>query len=205
MANRRFPLDKVTAALLYVCQSAFGLQCKEVKREAHSQSVWHPDVQLFRITDTGYDKTRAYLYLDLFHRVGKSVGLPAIVLRRGCAVSLESNTRQLPVACLSANLYKYASTWWEEPSQLSYQQVLSYFQSVSSASPTAAPFPLHRASSHLAHISISHHFLCASLSVWTHYPADLRRSQVCALCRNGSGERLFVSDTQAKRSSNHAL
>ena len=117
-----FPHEVVTAGLLDIYQRTLGMQFEEVKREAHS--VWHPDVQLFRVKDKGSDKTRAFFYLDLFPREGKYGHAAVWGLRPGCAVSLEANTRQLPVAGMVANFTKPTP---EQPSLLTHQEVVTYF------------------------------------------------------------------------------
>ncbi len=62
-----FPLETVTSGMLDLYERVLGLKFTEVK----NATVWHSDVQLFRVTNSADDQLVGHFYLDLFPRDGK--------------------------------------------------------------------------------------------------------------------------------------
>jgi peptidyl-dipeptidase Dcp len=66
-----FELGNMVAAALWSAERRFGITFKEV---TGTVSVFHPDVRVWEVVDTGTGAHRAVLYLDNFARAGKRSG-----------------------------------------------------------------------------------------------------------------------------------
>ena len=66
-----FVLDNLVAAALWSAERRFGIAFQEI---TGSVPVFHPDVRVWNVVDTGTGRHRAVLYLDNFARPGKRSG-----------------------------------------------------------------------------------------------------------------------------------
>ncbi|CAN4106160.1 unnamed protein product [Withania somnifera] len=94
-----FPINLVLSGIFKICQELFGLGFKEIEDAA----VWHPDVQLFSVSDLSSKEHVGYFYLDLYSRVGKYAHTCVIALQNGL---LNNGSRQIPVALLVSQFEK---------------------------------------------------------------------------------------------------
>ncbi|CAM6010102.1 unnamed protein product [Sphagnum balticum] len=113
-----FPMAVVTAGLLQIYQDLLGLKFKEVP----NPQVWHPDVQLYSVSDSETGERMGYFYLDLYPRDGKYTHACVCSLQPGCVQ--KDGHRQLPVAAMLANFSKPTK---EKPSLLGHTEVETYF------------------------------------------------------------------------------
>ncbi|KAG5446122.1 Thimet oligopeptidase [Clonorchis sinensis] len=102
--KRYFPLRAVKAGVLRLYQHLLGLTFARV----NTTDVWHPDVEMYSVTDTDTKELLGYMYLDLHPREGKFghaavFGLQPGCLRRNETASGEGVERQVAVAAIVAN------------------------------------------------------------------------------------------------------
>jgi thimet oligopeptidase len=95
-----------------------GLKFKEVP----NPQVWHPEVQLYSVSDSETGERMGYFYLDLYPRDGKYTHACVCSLQPGCVQ--KDGHRQLPVAAMLANFSKPTK---EKPSLLGHTEVETYF------------------------------------------------------------------------------
>lgn len=112
-----FPINLVLSGIFKICQDLFGLGFKEVEGAA----VWHPDVQLFSVSDLSSKQLVGYFYLDLYSRVGKYAHTCVIALQNGL---LSSGSRQIPVALLVSQFEKEVDG---HPGLLQFLEVVNLF------------------------------------------------------------------------------
>ncbi|KAG5584990.1 hypothetical protein H5410_045424 [Solanum commersonii] len=112
-----FPINLVLSGIFKICQDLFGLGFKEVEGAA----VWHPDVQLFSVSDLSSKELVGYFYLDLYSRVGKYAHTCVIALQNGL---LSSGSRQIPVALLVSQFEKEVDG---HPRLLQFSEVVNLF------------------------------------------------------------------------------
>ncbi|XP_049407365.1 probable thimet oligopeptidase [Solanum stenotomum] len=112
-----FPINLVLSGIFKICQDLFGLGFKEVEGAA----VWHPDVQLFSVSDLSSKELVGYFYLDLYSRVGKYAHTCVIALQNGL---LSSGSRQIPVALLASQFEKEVDG---HPRLLQFSEVVNLF------------------------------------------------------------------------------
>ncbi|WMV45162.1 hypothetical protein MTR67_038547 [Solanum verrucosum] len=122
-----FPINLVLSGIFKICQDLFGLGFKEVEGAA----VWHPDVQLFSVSDLSSKELVGYFYLDLYsrilkicynlNRVGKYAHTCVIALQNGL---LSSGSRQIPVALLVSQFEKEVDG---HPRLLQFSEVVNLF------------------------------------------------------------------------------
>ncbi|HSK06243.1 MAG TPA: M3 family metallopeptidase [Acidimicrobiia bacterium] len=113
-----FPLDSVLTGMFDLVQETFGLEFREVDHP----DVWHPEVRLFAIHDSGSGEELSHFYLDLFPREGKyghAAEFPLIMSRR-----LEDGSYQNPVCAMVANFTKPTAS---APSLLQHGEVETLF------------------------------------------------------------------------------
>jgi thimet oligopeptidase len=152
--KRYFPIEVVTAGLLQIFQTAFGLVFEELTggdRPAHS--VWHEEVQLFRVKDADTQKLRGYFYLDLYPREGKYGHAAVWGLKAGCQNLTAEGGRQLPVAGMVCNFTKATA---DQPSLLQHSEVNTYFHEVSCRMSTLTP----RKQSSPPSVAVAHSVAC---------------------------------------------
>lgn len=112
-----FPINLVLSGIFKICQDLFGLGFKEVEGAA----VWHPDVQLFSVSDLSSKELVGYFYLDLYSRVGKYAHTCVIALQNGL---LSKGSRQIPVALLVSQFEKEVDG---HPGLLQFSEVVNLF------------------------------------------------------------------------------
>ncbi|MEJ2177923.1 MAG: M3 family metallopeptidase, partial [Gammaproteobacteria bacterium] len=111
-----FPLPKVMQGMFEIVGKLFGVRVEN----SQPPSIWHEDVQFFKITDQA-GKTRGYFYVDLYSRKHKRGGawMADCVGRRLTARGL-----QLPVAFLTCN---FSAPVEDQPSLLTHEEVMTLF------------------------------------------------------------------------------
>ncbi|KAF3621261.1 hypothetical protein T459_34875 [Capsicum annuum] len=112
-----FPIMLVLSGIFKICQDLFGLGFKEVENAV----VWHPDVQLFSVSDLSSEELVGYFYLDLYSRVGKYAHTCVIALQNS---SLNNGSRQIPVALLVSQFEKEVDG---HPGLLQFSEVVNLF------------------------------------------------------------------------------
>ncbi|XP_055812732.1 probable thimet oligopeptidase [Solanum dulcamara] len=112
-----FPISLVLSGIFKICQDLFGFGFKEVEGVV----VWHPDVQLFSVSDLSSKELVGYFYLDLYSRVGKYAHTCVIALQNGL---LNNGSRQLPVALLVSQIEKEVDG---HPGLLQFSEVVNLF------------------------------------------------------------------------------
>ncbi|XP_015087293.1 probable thimet oligopeptidase isoform X1 [Solanum pennellii] len=112
-----FPINLVLSGIFKICQDLFGLGFKEVEGAA----VWHPDVQLFSVSDLSSKELVGYFYLDLYSRVGKYAHTCVVALQNGL---LSNGSRQIPVALLVSQFEKEVDG---HPGLLQFSEVVNLF------------------------------------------------------------------------------
>lgn len=113
-----FPLPRVLEGMFELTQEMFGIRFEEID----DFSGWHPDVQLFSISDADSGEELSRFYLDLFPREGKyghAAEFPLIPSRR-----LEDGSYQNPVCAMVTNFTKPTA---DAPSLLQHQEVETLF------------------------------------------------------------------------------
>ncbi|KAI9146266.1 hypothetical protein BKA69DRAFT_1162856 [Paraphysoderma sedebokerense] len=113
-----FPLQSVTQRMLDIYCTLFNIEVSEIKNAA----VWHPDVQLFKVTDSENNETLGYFYLDLFPREGKYKHAACFLLRPGFVS--QTGERMIPISAMVANFSKPTQ---DAPSLLKHDEVVTYF------------------------------------------------------------------------------
>lgn len=112
-----FPLPKVMNGVFSIIKTLYGMTMQEL----HGEDVWHKDVQCYVVVDEK-NKTRGYIYTDLFARQNKRNGawMDSLRSRR----LLQDGHIQIPIATLTCN---FAKPTKEKPAQLSHDEVLTLF------------------------------------------------------------------------------
>ena len=112
-----FPLQAVLDGMFELTSNVFGVNYEEV-----SAPTWHPDVLVYKITDTASGGSIGVFYLDLFPRDGKFThaavfpGVPGRQLRDG--------SHQMPITPMVCNFTKPTD---EAPSLLKHGEVETLF------------------------------------------------------------------------------
>ncbi|MFA6028675.1 MAG: M3 family metallopeptidase [Elusimicrobiota bacterium] len=114
-----FPVDRVVAGTLEVYQELLGVRFRQlpnqtpaagpgaagaVRAENGTRTAWHPDVQLYEISDAKSGEVLSYFYLDLFPREGKYTHAAAFGVISGH--ELEDGGYRRPIEAMVANLSK---------------------------------------------------------------------------------------------------
>ena len=111
-----FPLPQVMKGMFDIVGRLFGIRVER----ASAPTIWHEDVQFFRIVDRK-EEIRGYFYVDLFSRKHKRGGawMADCVGRR-----LTPEGLQLPVAFLTCN---FSAPLEDQPSLLTHEEVMTLF------------------------------------------------------------------------------
>ncbi|KAM3382200.1 putative thimet oligopeptidase [Capsicum galapagoense] len=143
-----FPIILVLSGIFKICQDLFGLGFKEVENAV----VWHPDVQLFSVSDLSSEELVGYFYLDLYSRLsqldysfsvlmcllyqlyGRTLKICYNLNRVGkyahtCVIALQNSSlnngsRQIPVALLVSQFEKEVDG---HPGLLQFSEVVNLF------------------------------------------------------------------------------
>ncbi len=113
-----FPLPRVLDGMFALTSEMFGITFEEIE----NTDVWHEDVQMFAIRDTGTGEELSRFYLDLFPREGKyghAAEFPLILTR-----VLEDGSYQKPLCAMVANFTKPTK---DAPSLLQHGEVETFF------------------------------------------------------------------------------
>jgi thimet oligopeptidase len=113
-----FPLPQVLEGMFELTSEMFGITITEV----NDFETWHPDVQLFAITDDESGEEISRFYLDLFPREGKFGHAAEFPLIRSRI--REDGTFQNPMCAMVANLTKPTK---DSPSLLQHGEVETLF------------------------------------------------------------------------------
>lgn len=112
-----FPLDTVMDGMLDLFGTVFGISFEPVQIP-----TWHPDVQVFKITDRVTGELTAYFYMDLYPREGKFKHAACFDLVGG--EEKTDGTYQTPFVAIVANLNKPSAG---APSLLKHDEVETLF------------------------------------------------------------------------------
>ena len=112
-----FPLDQVLEGLFDITQEVFGLAYERL-----DAPVWHPDVRIYRMTDTADGELVAHFYMDLFPREGKFSHAAAFPLVPSGS-NLDGEWSR-PVSAIVANVTKPTD---DQPSLLQHDEVVTMF------------------------------------------------------------------------------
>ena len=105
-----FELNNVRKGLFDITQNVFGLVFEQVE----NPSVWHPDVELYKVYDTMTKDLLGYFYLDLYPRENKYSHAAHFGIAKG---KKTAEGYQKPIASLVCNFPKPTS---EQPSLLQH-------------------------------------------------------------------------------------
>ncbi|KAF5398614.1 Thimet oligopeptidase [Paragonimus heterotremus] len=102
--KKYFPLDAVKAGVLRLYQHLLGLTFARVE----TTDIWHPEVEMYSVTDTTTEILLGYFYLDLHPRDGKYSHAAVFELQPGCVrssatASGEGTERQVTMAAMVVN------------------------------------------------------------------------------------------------------
>jgi thimet oligopeptidase len=119
-----FPLDSVIDGLFSLTQSLYGLEYRDVTRQAVSDGrpVWHEDVRLFEVRDKASGRLLGSFYIDMHPRPNKYGHAAQWGLAQHKVWS--DGRATLPLAALVCNFPKATA---ERPSLLSHDEVETLF------------------------------------------------------------------------------
>ena len=117
-----FSIDRVTKGMLDLYQTVLSLKFDKVSVSVKDATVWHDDVELYRVSDSKTGDLVGHFYLDLYPRDGKYGHAACFGLQPGYVK--EDGMRQYPVAAMVANFTKPTK---DKPSLLKHDEVVTYF------------------------------------------------------------------------------
>lgn len=98
-----FPAPVVKAGLFNIYQTLLGLNFAMIP----TNNKWHPDVELYCVTDKATDEILGYFYLDLFPREGKFSHAAAFDFMTGCDMSkINGCGRRYHIMAMACNFAK---------------------------------------------------------------------------------------------------
>ena len=107
--KKYFPVDKVISGAFEIYQQLLGYNFDQVTGD--ESKFWHPDVELYQVTDSETSETVGYFYLDLYPREGK-------YSHAACFPFITKSSVTLPVATMGCNFNK---------GNLSFDEVETFF------------------------------------------------------------------------------
>lgn len=123
LVSQYFPLEHVTREMLAIYEQVLSLRFRKVDIIGEAAPVWHPDVELFEVTDQSSNGSLVgYFYLDLHPRDGKYTHAACFGQQPGY-LRLDGS-RQIPVAAMVANFTKPTAG---RLSLLKHDEVVVYF------------------------------------------------------------------------------
>ncbi|XP_024023972.1 probable thimet oligopeptidase isoform X2 [Morus notabilis] len=113
-----FPVNLVLPGIFKIVQDLFGLRFEEID----DSEVWHSDVRVFSVLESGSGELMGYSYLDMYTREGKYNHTCVVGLQNG-ALSPNS-ARQIPVVLLLSQFQKDEEG---QPGLLRFSEVVNFF------------------------------------------------------------------------------
>lgn len=113
-----FPLDVVTKGLLGIYENLLGLKFSKVE----NVKLWHPEAELFSVTDVASQELLGYFLMDLYPREGKYSHFCNIPMQPGCQTP--NGSRQLSVVGVVCNFSRPTA---DKPSLLTHNEVTTFF------------------------------------------------------------------------------
>ncbi|XP_077498788.1 thimet oligopeptidase-like isoform X1 [Amblyomma americanum] len=113
-----FPLDVVMKGLFGIYELLLGLKFEEVEKPA----LWHPEAQMFKVTDSETKELLGYFIMDLFPREGKYSHFCNITLQPCCRK--RDGSWQVGVVAVLCNFPKPTA---DKPSLLTHSDVETFF------------------------------------------------------------------------------
>ncbi|KAL1426769.1 hypothetical protein MTO96_017997 [Rhipicephalus appendiculatus] len=113
-----FPLDVVMKGLFGIYELLLRLKFEEIENPA----LWHPEVRMFKVTDSETKELLGYFFMDLFPREGKYSHFCNIPLQATCCKP--DGTRQIGVVAVVCNFPKPTA---DKPSLLTHSDVETFF------------------------------------------------------------------------------
>lgn len=119
-----FPMDRAIDGLFSITQKLYGIEYREVTADAASRglTIWHDDVRVFDVYDTGTDDLLGTFYLDLFPRANKYGHAAQFGLQPRKKWS--DGSVQKPIVALVCNFTKPTN---DKPSLLTHDEVETFF------------------------------------------------------------------------------
>uniref|UniRef100_A0A183AL25 Peptidase_M3 domain-containing protein n=1 Tax=Echinostoma caproni TaxID=27848 RepID=A0A183AL25_9TREM len=127
--KKYFPLKAVKSGVLRLYQHLLGLTFAQVE----TTNVWHPDVEMYSVTDADSNTLLGYFYLDLHPREGKYSHAAVFDLQMSCLRQIsgasgecENNVEhQVAVSAMVANFTGPGTE--QEPAYLLHDEVETFF------------------------------------------------------------------------------
>ena len=113
-----FPLDAVVDGMFEICSDMFAIDFAKVA----DPKAWHPDVQVYAISNRGSDDVIAYYYADLHPRPGKFSH--AACWRLNAGYRRDDGSYRIPIAAVAANFTKPTA---DTPSLLKHDEAVTLF------------------------------------------------------------------------------
>ena len=127
--KKYFPVKKVISGALDIYQQLLGYTFKKVSGQ--DSTFWHPDIELYQVSDTETNQLIGYFYLDLYPREGK-------YSHAACFPFISKSAVTLPVATMGCNFNKGNLSFDEvETFFHEFGHVMHHLSSVSTISSTA--------------------------------------------------------------------
>ncbi|MCP3905561.1 MAG: Zn-dependent oligopeptidase [Planctomycetes bacterium] len=119
-----FPMERVIDGLFSITQSLYGLEYIDVtdRAEADGYALWHPDVKLYEVHDTGTNELLGRFFIDLHPRENKYGHAAQWGLAQHKVWSDGRVTK--PLAALVCNFTKPTAS---KPSLLTHDEVETFF------------------------------------------------------------------------------
>lgn len=117
-----FPYPVVKEGLFAIYQKLLGLTFTKVETD----NVWHPEVELYRVTDTSTTEIIGYFYLDMHPREGKYSHAAIFDFRSGCDLRkiTGENRRQPHLVAMACNFPKPTNS---SDGCISFSDVVTFF------------------------------------------------------------------------------
>ena len=112
-----FPLDAVVTGMFDICSEMFGIEFREVA----DPNAWHPDVNVYEISDQESGRAIGHYYADLHPRPGKYGHAACWRLRPGFQ---DVDGYRMPVSAVAANFTKPTA---DSPSLLKHNEADTLF------------------------------------------------------------------------------
>jgi len=117
-----FPMPKVVNGIFNLCSSMFSIRFEEINTPESSQSLWHPDVRLFRVIDLSPGADNAELgrfYLDPYIRDDKGYSGGD----KGWYLPIRQNSPRTGTLPLGAFIFSLPMPNYGKPALLSMEEV----------------------------------------------------------------------------------